>query len=180
MGYIHTKMNENQKHRFQIKTKPLTQKDLEAFFRPRSQGGSAVNSDVEAEEVIEETVVAPGETEEPVQELVEAVEAPGETEEPVQELVEAVEAVTTKLRKRNQAPCVPCKCTVAGPCYGQQYSSQATLAVHTANKHGNPIEANEKRLHDNTIRATTQKRRRKEDPQWREYQRARMAAYRAK
>ena len=177
MGYIRTKTIETQKHRFQIMTKPLTQKDLASFFRPRSQQGSAVNSDEDAvspsvsvisdTEVVEETIVENAEAveaEEAVGGIVEAEDAVGgivEAEEAVEanevideiveEVVAPVEAVKTKLRTRNRVPCVPCKCTIAGPCYGQQYSSQATLAVHTVNKHGDPTKANEKRLRVNRI-----------------------------
>ena len=189
-------MNEAHKHRFQIKTKPLTQKDLESFFRPRSQQGSAVNSDEDAvspsvsvvsdTDVVEEAIVENAdavEAEEAVGGVVEAeeaVEAKEVVDEVVEEVVAPVEAVKTKLRTRNRVPCVPCKCTIAGPCYGQQYSSQATLAVHTANKHGDPTKANEKRLRVNALCATYQKRRRLEDADWREHERERSAANRYK
>jgi hypothetical protein len=142
-------------------TMPLKQKDLDLFFRPRLHQGSAVNSDEDAvsspvesyaevvEDAVEEEIVETAgavEVGEALEEVVEAplalVDEPLEelVEEPIEELVDEavapVETVRPKLRKRNQAPCIPCYCTVAGPCYGQQYSSQATLAVHTANKHG--------------------------------------------
>ena len=185
-------------NRFQVMTMPLKQKDLDLFFSPRVRQGSAVNSDEDAvsssvasdvevqEAAVEEAIVETAgtvEVGEAVGAIVETEEAVGGEEvidEVVEEVVAPVEAVKTKLPKRIRAPDVPCHCTVPGSCYGQQYSSKAALDVHTRTKHGDPTKADEKRSRDNVLRNTNRKRRRKEDPEWREHERALSAANRYK
>ena len=181
------------KDQFQVKTKPLTQKDLEIFFGPRSGPGSCVVSsdeeavkdvvsqDVDADEAVAELVVAVShdmEAEEAVEELVVAVSQDMEAEEAVYEPVAPVETVGPKLPKRIRPKGVPCQCTVQG--CGKQFSSQKTLNIHVAKKHGDHTKAEEKTAHDNALQAKNRKKRRKENPEWREKQRASSAAYRYK
>jgi hypothetical protein len=157
----------NTKDRFQVKTKPLTQKDIEIFFRPRSGPRSCVvSSDAEP-------VVAPD------VEVMAALEEILEVKVVLEELVAQVETVGPRLPKRKRT-CVPCKCTVPGPCCGRQFSSKKTLDVHAAKRHGDQTKANEKRAHANVLHSNAQKRRRREDPEWREKERVRGDANRIK
>ena len=164
------------KNRFQVNTKPLTQKDLEIFFRPRSGPGSCVVSS--DEEAVKDVVSQDVDAEEAVEKLVVAVSQDMEADEAVDEPVAPVETVGPKLPKRIRPKGVPCQCTVQG-CF-KQFSSQKTLNIHVAKKHGDRTKAEEKTAHDNALQAKNRKKRRKEDPEWREKQRASSAAYRYK
>ena len=176
----------NTKDRFQVKTKPLTQKDIEIFFRPRSGPRSCVVSSdaepvvsvslyVEAMAALDEPVVAVS----PDVEVMAALEELLEVMVVLEELVAQVETVGPGLPKRKRT-CVPCKCTVPGPCCGRQFSSKKTLDVHAAKRHGDQTKANEKRAHANVLHSNAQKRRRREDPEWREKERVRGDANRIK
>ena len=167
-----------QKNRFQVKTKLLSQKDIELFFRPRSGPGSCVVSS--DEEAVKDAVSQDVDAEEAVEELVVAVSQDMEAEEAVDEPVAQVETMRPKLPKRKRPKGVPCECTIPGPCSGQQFSSQKTLNVHLSKKHGDHTKAKEKTAHDNALQAKNRKKRRKEDPDWREKERVSSAAYRKK
>jgi len=172
------------KDQFQVKTEPLSTKGVELFFRPRSTASRSCVIFLEAEAV-----------EEAVSQDVDAMEGISEGEEAVEEPVSQVETVgdspvnvghatttssnpRTKLPKRKRQPGIPCKCTFPGACCGKEFNSQKTLNVHVAKKHGDHIKANEKTARDNELQAKNRKKRRKEDPDWRENERARNAAYR--
>jgi len=118
--------------------------------------------------------------EEPDVEVMAALEELVEVMVALEELVVQVETMGPKLPKRIRPKGVPCQCTVQGPCCGQQFSSQKTLNIHFAKKHGDHTKASEKTAHENALQAKNRKKRRKEDPEWREKQKASSAAYRKK
>ena len=174
------------KDRFQVQTKPLTQEDIENFFRPRSGRGSCVLSsdaeplvpvslDVEAMAALAEPVVAMS----PDVEVMAALEELVEVMVVLEELVAEVETMGPKAPKHKRK-CVPCQCMVPGPCCGQQYSSQATLAVHNSKKHGDQPKADEKTAHEYALQNKNRTKRRNEDPEYRKKERAKCEAYRAK
>jgi len=135
----------------------------------------AVPLDVEAMAAQEEPVVAMS----PDVEVMAALEELMEVMVVLEELVAQVETMGPKLPKRKRK-CVPCQCMVPGPCCGQQYSSQATLAVHNSKKHGDQPKADEKTAHEYALQSTNRQKRRTEDPEYREKERAKCKAYRAK
>ena len=162
--------------RFQVKTKPLTQKDIENFFRPRSGRGSCVlSSDAEPLVPVSLDVEAMAALDEPVVAALPDVEVMVV----LAELVAQVEKMGPKLPKRKRK-CVPCQCTVPGPCCGRQYSSQATLAVHFSKQHGDQTKANEQTAHEYALQNKNRTKRRNEDPEYRKKERAKCQAYRAK
>ena len=129
----------------------------------------------EAMAALEEPVVAVS----PDVEVMAALEELVEVMVRLEELVAQVETMGPKLPKRKRK-CVPCQCMVPGPCCGQQYSSQATLAVHNSKKHGDQPKADEKTAHEYALQSTNRQKRRTEDPEYREKERAKCKAYRAK
>jgi hypothetical protein len=75
-----------------------------------------------------------------------------ETLEDVKTIDEPVECTTSK-------PEITYKCTVDGPCFDKEYSSQKSLNVHLAKKHGDQQVAKEKSLHENALQVNSRKKR---------------------
>ena len=95
-------------------------------------------------------------------EAVEAVEAV----KGISECDEAVEEASAQTVGRKRKPGTPCTCTFPGPCYGREFKSRDSLAVHVAKKNTVLQARQQKRQHTTTCyKPRTEKKRRMEDLQ---------------